>query len=59
MPARKAAFAPIPYSRRCHRAHAARVGEACEPTELIFGASLYAPGDRIQHVYFPTNSYIS
>jgi len=57
-PARKAAFAnsllaSLPSS------DAARVGEACETTELIFGSSLYAPGDRIQNVYFPTNSYIS
>ena len=58
MPARKAAFANSLLASLSSR-DAARVGEACEPTELIFGASLYAPGDRIQHVYFPTNSYIS
>jgi len=57
-PRRKAAFAnsllaSLPSS------DAALVGEACEPTELIFGSNLYTPGDRIQHVYFPTNSYIS
>ena len=37
----------------------ARIRDACEPTELIFGSSLYSPGDRMQYVYFPTTSYLS
>ncbi|MCQ8127592.1 Crp/Fnr family transcriptional regulator [Methylomonas rivi] len=31
----------------------------CEPVELVFAEILYCAGDRIQHVYFPTSSFIS
>jgi len=31
----------------------------CEPVELIFGDVLYEQGERIQHVHFPTSSFIS
>lgn len=31
----------------------------CEPIELVFDDIICEPGDRIRHVYFPTDSFIS
>lgn len=31
----------------------------CEPVELRFGTVLFEPGDRIDDVYFPLDSYVS
>lgn len=35
------------------------VSGACEHIDLIFGDEVCQSGDRIRHVYFPTDSYIS
>ena len=36
-----------------------RLLAACEAVELNFGEILYEPDDRIGHVYFPTDSFVS
>jgi CRP-like cAMP-binding protein len=36
-----------------------RVLQACEPVEIGFSNTLCEPGEPIQHVYFPTSSFIS
>ncbi len=35
------------------------VGRSCEHSELTLGDTICEPGDAIEHVYFPTGSYIS
>ena len=36
-----------------------RILAGCESVELVFGEVLYATGERLSHVYFPTQSFIS
>ena len=36
-----------------------RMLRVCEPVELVFGDILCQPGERIRHVYFPINCFIS
>lgn len=36
-----------------------RIVAGCEPVDLPLGAILAEPGERIRHVYFPTESFVS
>lgn len=46
-------LAVLPRKERLH------LLSGCEQVELVFGTVLSTPGEKIQHVYFPTNSFIS
>jgi CRP-like cAMP-binding protein len=41
------------------RRESQRLLAACESVEIAFGEVLYEPEDRIGHVYFPTDSFVS
>ncbi len=59
MPSRK----NVPASNRLLAGLSRKVREhflaGCDKIDLVFGDILCEPGDRIQHVYFPTDSFIS
>ena len=41
------------------RADGNRIIAACESVDLVFSETLTEPGERIEHVYFPTQGFIS
>ena len=53
LPAANSLLAALP------RAQAAHLIEISEQVALTYGEVLYEPGERMQHVYFPTDSVVS
>lgn len=54
---------PTPFTNRLlaalPRKDRLRLVAACEPVDLVFAGVLVETGERIHHVYFPTQSFIS
>ncbi|WP_313950821.1 Crp/Fnr family transcriptional regulator, partial [Accumulibacter sp.] len=59
MPIAKSAAGPNRLIEGLPRKERRRLLAACESVELTFAEVLAKPGERIQHVFFPTTSYIS
>lgn len=59
MPSNLSAIAENRLLAALPRSETKRIMAVCKPVDLLFSETLSTPGERIQHVYFPTHSFIS